>query len=175
MTSGGDKLRQQPGKVAGRYGAAPRIVQPWKASPTREGGVVGNSDSGDTPIVITDAARSYQEELSERRKRYSIMMSLRLPCLVLAALFYNTPWLAAALIILSIPLPWIAVIIANDRLPTKRSTFRRYRGDRRELPSSTPHSVETPRHQVIETEPRRAPDAAGESPGSSGSRPPRSG
>lgn len=83
----------------------------------------------DTPIVITDAARSHDEELTTRRRRYSIMMAMRVPCLVLAALFYQTPWLAAGLVILSIPLPWMAVIIANDRLPIKRSTFRRYRGE----------------------------------------------
>ncbi|WP_037064325.1 DUF3099 domain-containing protein [Pseudonocardia acaciae] len=83
----------------------------------------------DTPIVITDAARSHDDELTARRRRYSIMMGLRVPCLVLAALFYQTPWLAAGLIILSIPLPWMAVIIANDRLPIKRSGFRRYRGE----------------------------------------------
>lgn len=84
-------------------------------------------DERDTPIVITDAARSHEDELTARRRRYSIMMAMRVPCLVLAALFYQTPWLAAGLIIVSIPLPWMAVIIANDRLPIKRSTFRRHR------------------------------------------------
>lgn len=102
-----------------------------------------NPDPGDTPIVITDAAKSYQEEFATRRRRYSIMMALRVPCLVLAAVFYQTPWLAATLIILSIPLPWMAVIIANDRLPIKSSTFQRYRGSRRELESGE--------HKVIDS------------------------
>lgn len=102
-----------------------------------------NPDPGDTPIVITDAAQSYEEELATRRRRYSIMMGLRVPCLVLAAVFYQTPWLAASLIILSIPLPWMAVIIANDRLPIKSSTFRRYHGNRGELESGD--------HKVIDS------------------------
>jgi hypothetical protein len=98
---------------------------------------VKHPEPGDTPIVITDAARSHDDELAARRRRYSIMMAMRVPCLVLAALFYQTPWLAAALVILSIPLPWMAVIIANDRLPLKRSNFRRYRGEL-EAPPSEP-------------------------------------
>jgi len=81
------------------------------------------------PVLITDAAQSYEDEFKARRRRYSIMMSLRVPCLVLAAVFYQIPWLAAGLIIISIPLPWCAVLIANDRLPRKASVFRRHRGD----------------------------------------------
>jgi hypothetical protein len=106
--------------------------------------VVKNRDQDDAPILITDAQRSYEEDLATRRRRYSIMMGMRVPCLVLAALFYQTPWLAAALIVLSIPLPWMAVIIANDRLPKKASSFRRYRED-------TPaRSIEAGEHRVIE-------------------------
>ena len=108
-----------------RGGAVPDVER-WVDTRRREVVSVKHPESGDTPILITDAASSYQDELATRRRRYSIMMALRVPCLVLAALFYQTPWLAASLIILSIPLPWIAVIIANDRLPLKRSTFRRY-------------------------------------------------
>ncbi|HTF55432.1 MAG TPA: DUF3099 domain-containing protein [Pseudonocardia sp.] len=98
----------------------------------------------DTPILITDAAQSYEEEFATRRRRYSIMMALRVPCLVLAAVFYNTPWLAVAFILVSIPLPWMAVIIANDRLPIKASKFRRYRDD------SDVAALERKDHPVIE-------------------------
>lgn len=52
-------------------------------------------------------------------------MAFRIPRLVVGALLYNTPWLAATIICLSIPLPWMAVLIANDRLPKKQSTFQR--------------------------------------------------
>lgn len=90
-------------------------------------------ESDDAPALITDAQTSYEEEFAARRRRYSIMMSLRVPCLVLAAVFYQTPWLAASLIILSIPLPWCAVLIANDRLPRKSSAFRRFDREKKEL------------------------------------------
>jgi hypothetical protein len=85
------------------------------------------------PVLITDAARSYEEELRTRKRRYALMMGMRLPCMVLAAVFYQTPWLAVALLVLSIPLPWMAVLIANDRLPRKREEINRYRPDRRSL------------------------------------------
>jgi len=44
-----------------------------------------------------------------------IMMSMRVPFLIAATLLYQTPWLAILLIVISIPLPWAAVLIANDR------------------------------------------------------------
>jgi hypothetical protein len=111
-----------------------------------------NSEPEDSPILITDAAQSHADELATRRRRYSIMMSLRVPCLVLAAVFYHTPWLAAALVILSVPLPWMAVIIANDRLPIKATRFRRYRreADAAQLESAA-RELESREHPVIET------------------------
>jgi hypothetical protein len=58
-------------------------------------------------------------------------MMMRIPCLVAAALLYHlSPWLAGAIMLLSIPFPWMAVLIANDRMPLKASTFRPFRGDR---------------------------------------------
>ena len=85
------------------------------------------------PILITDAAVSPDEELRIRKQRYKILMGLRIPLMVLAAVFYQTPWLAVGLLVLSIPLPWIAVLIANDRLPQKAERVSRYRGQPREL------------------------------------------
>ena len=102
-------------------------------------------DPDETPVLITDAARSYEEEFATRKRRYSIMMLLRVPCLVLAAVFYQTPWLAASLIIVSIPLPWCAVLIANDRLPRKASVFRRFRGE------SEHPQLESGEHRIIES------------------------
>lgn len=92
------------------------------------------------PVLITDAARSYEEELATRKRRYALMMSMRLPCMVLAVVFYQTPWLAVSLLVLSIPLPWMAVLIANDRLPRKREEVNRYRSDRNAL-EAKPHLV----------------------------------
>ncbi|HEY5878050.1 MAG TPA: DUF3099 domain-containing protein [Nakamurella sp.] len=70
--------------------------------------------------VITAAEPSYDDQLRSRRTRYSIMMGLRVPCLVAAAVLYQTPWLAITIAALSIPLPWMAVLIANDRPAQKR-------------------------------------------------------
>lgn len=68
----------------------------------------------DDVSVITEARPSYEDEFRSRRKRYVIMMAMRLPALVLAAVLYQTPWLAVLIILVSIPLPWMAVLIAND-------------------------------------------------------------
>lgn len=85
------------------------------------------------PVLITDAALSPEDELAARKRRYTVMMGMRVPFMVLAAVFYDTPWLAVTLLLLSIPLPWMAVLIANDRLPRKAESVSRYRGERREL------------------------------------------
>lgn len=99
----------------------------------------------DGPILITEAAPSYAEEFAARRRRYSIMMGLRIPCLILAAVFYQTPWLAVLLLVLSIPLPWMAVLIANDRAPRKASAFSRYRG------AAPVQELEAKQHPVIDS------------------------
>jgi len=74
----------------------------------------GSSRRGQA-TVITAAEPSYDDQFRARRKRYVIMMSFRIPCLILATLLYQTPWLAILVIAVSIPLPWMAVLIANDR------------------------------------------------------------
>lgn len=82
--------------------------------------------------VITEARPSYDDEFRSRRKRYVIMMAMRLPCLVLAVVFYRTPWLALLIILVSIPLPWMAVLIANDGpARTKRRARRGAVNDQR--------------------------------------------
>jgi len=105
------------------------------------GGAVTESQRAE-PVLITDAPMSPQDKLAARKRRYSVMMGMRVPFMVLAAVFYNTPWLAVTLLVLSIPLPWMAVLIANDRLPRKAQPVNRYRGQRREL--------EAREHPVIE-------------------------
>ena len=99
--------------------------------------------SSPDPVLVTDAARSYEEELRVRKRRYALMMGMRVPCMVLAAVFYQTPWLAVGLLVLSIPLPWMAVLIANDRLPRKSEKVNRYQADRR--------SLEARAHPVIDS------------------------
>lgn len=67
------------------------------------------------PVSITVAEPSYDEQLSARRKRYVITMSTRVPLLIVATLLYQHLWFAIPLLLISIPLPWIAVLLANDR------------------------------------------------------------
>jgi hypothetical protein len=81
----------------------------------------GTSQRKAQATVITAAEPSYDEQFRARRKRYLLMMSMRVPCLILATVFYQTPWLAILIIVISIPLPWMAVLIANDRPARKRS------------------------------------------------------
>jgi hypothetical protein len=56
-------------------------------------------------------------------------MSARIPCLLLAGAFYHIWWLALGFVVLSIPLPWMAVLIANDRAPRKVEHVNRLRAD----------------------------------------------
>ncbi len=97
----------------------------------------------DTPILITQAAPSYADQFAQRRRKYAIIMLARLPCLALAGVFYQTWWLALAFVVLSVPLPWIAVLIANDRPPRKVEHVNRFHRRSREL--------ESREHTVIES------------------------
>ena len=94
-----------------------------------------NSHRPENPVLITSAAPSYEDQLAARRRRYALMMSLRIPCILLALLFAKIWWLALVLILLSVPLPWMAVLIANDRPPRKAEIPQRLRPSRPVLTS----------------------------------------
>lgn len=59
------------------------------------------------------------------------MMAMRVPFLIAAVLCYQIWWLALLLIVLSIPLPWMAVLIANDRPPRRSERVSRLRAEGR--------------------------------------------
>lgn len=80
------------------------------------------------PVLITAAPPSPQAELDYRRRRYAITMGMRVICLLLAAAFYHIVWLWPIFAAGAIILPWVAVVLANDRLPNKPSRFQRYVG-----------------------------------------------
>ena len=92
------------------------------------------------PVIITDAERSRDDQLRTRQIRYLIMMSIRAVCLIVAAVLVSTKvpllplWLAlcvAAMVLL----PWLAVILANDRPPKEEHRLsRRFRSGRVEPP-----------------------------------------
>ncbi len=89
---------------------------------------LGFDDEG-RPVLITRAAIPSEEEHRQRVRKYLIMMSCRVPALLLAAWAYSAwhnGWISLAIVAVSIPLPWMAVLIANDRPPRRADEPRRY-------------------------------------------------
>lgn len=91
-------------------------------------------DDDGRPVLITRAAPAYEEQHRQRVRKYLTIMSFRIPALVLAAVAYGV-WhnglISLAILVASIPLPWIAVLIANDRPPRRAEEPRRYESRRR--------------------------------------------
>ncbi len=81
----------------------------------------------DDPVLITEAPPPYEEEHAARKRKYLVVMGLRLPFFVLAGVFHDIGWLALGFVGLSIPLPWMAVLLANDRPPRKAEKVSHYR------------------------------------------------
>jgi hypothetical protein len=104
------------------------------------------------PAVITDAERSRHDQLRSREIRYVLMMSFRAVSLLAAAILVGVH---APLLWLWIPIclfgmlivPWLAVILANDRPPKPqyRLANRLHHRDPptppQALPSATPPKV----------------------------------
>ena len=111
-------------------------------------------DDDGRPVLITRAAPAYEEQHRARVRRYLTIMSFRVPALLLAALAYSI-WhnglISLAILIASIPLPWIAVLIANDRPPRTAQEPRRYDAARRApmFPTAERTAIED-RHPVID-------------------------
>jgi DUF3099 family protein len=86
--------------------------------------------SADTPVLITEAEPSLEEQHEARRRKYVIMMSIRVVCLIAAAAVYHVKWLMALFALAAVALPWMAVLVANDR-PAKRGVLpARFHGKR---------------------------------------------
>lgn len=66
--------------------------------------------------LITDARQSPLENWQHRKRVYAVLQGLRIPFLLASGLAYvwlHNWVLAAVLFVISVPLPWIAVVIAN--------------------------------------------------------------
>ncbi|BBY43041.1 DUF3099 domain-containing protein [Mycolicibacterium celeriflavum] len=91
-------------------------------------------DDEGRPVLITRAAPAYEEQHRQRVRKYLTIMSFRIPALILAAVAYGI-WhnglISLGILVASIPLPWIAVLIANDRPPRRPEEPRRYDAQRR--------------------------------------------
>jgi hypothetical protein len=90
-------------------------------------------DDEGQPVLITGAAPSYDVQHRERVRKYLTLMFWRIPALILAAVAYGI-WenglISLAIILVSVPLPWMAVLIANDRPPRRAEEPRRYESRR---------------------------------------------
>src|SRR6516165_832538 len=88
----------------------------------------GFDDDG-RPVLITTAAPSYEVEHRARVRKYLTLMAFRVPALILAAVAYGA-WhnglISLAIVAVSVPLPWMAVLIANDRPPRSRDEPKRF-------------------------------------------------
>lgn len=133
----------------------------------KRGEELGFDDSDDTsrPVLITSAAPSYEEEHRARVRKYLTLMGFRIPALILAALAYGA-WhnglISLAIVAVSVPLPWMAVLIANDRPPRSADEPRRFDGARRRtplFPTAERMALEARPHP----EPHRDPSEFGES------------
>lgn len=102
----------------------------------KHGPELGFDDDG-RPVLITAAAPSYEQQHRERVRKYLTLMAFRVPALILAAIAYGM-WhnglISVLILVASIPLPWMAVLIANDRPPRSAEEPRRYEA----APTHTP-------------------------------------
>ena len=94
-------------------------------------------DDHSRPVLITRAAPAYEEQHRQRVRKYLTLMAFRIPALILAAVAYNI-WenglISLAIILVSVPLPWMAVLIANDRPPRRAEEPRRYQASGNGVP-----------------------------------------
>ncbi|SOJ54549.1 hypothetical protein MSIMFB_02040 [Mycobacterium simulans] len=96
----------------------------------------GFDDTG-RPILITAAEPSYEVQHRARVRKYLTLMAFRIPALILAAVAYGI-WhnglICLLIVAASVPLPWMAVLIANDRPPRRADEPRRFEESRRRTP-----------------------------------------
>jgi hypothetical protein len=97
------------------------------------------------PVLITDAVPSAADQLAARKRRYTLLMGGRVLLFVLAAVAHPVSvWLAVGLLAASIPLPWMAVLIANDRPAKRREDAHRL------APSAPVRRLETRDRPVVD-------------------------
>ena len=80
--------------------------------------------------LITDARHTPEQNLRSRERRYMILQGLRIPFILMSmiAVYFQNWWLAGVLFIVSVPLPWIAVVIGNGqgekRDPRQKNVYK---------------------------------------------------
>ncbi|ROT33337.1 DUF3099 domain-containing protein [Micromonospora sp. HM5-17] len=111
------------------------------------------------PILITDAARSQDDQLRSRERRYLVMMSIRAVCIIAGAILVGVEapllWLWLPLCVVGmVLLPWLAVLLANDRPPKEQHRLAN-RLRRRHVAETSPRALaaEERPHRIIDAEP----------------------
>lgn len=80
--------------------------------------------------LITDAATTPEQNRRSREKQYAVLQGLRLPFILAAigAAWQNWWIVAAVLFVVSVPLPWIAVVLGNaqgeKRDPRSKNVYK---------------------------------------------------
>ncbi len=109
------------------------------------------------PVLITDAARSPEQQFHSRQIRYAVMMGLRVLCLIVGAVAtsMHAPllplWWALCLVGM-VMLPWMAVLIANDRPARSKSERAASARQAKAQPVLDQHSAEQVEYLTIDAE-----------------------
>lgn len=124
----------------------------WDSIRMKRGSKLGFDNDG-RPVLITTAAPSYEVQHRARVRKYLTLMAFRIPALILAAVAYGA-WhnglISLLIVAASVPLPWMAVLIANDRPLRHADEPRRFDDGWRRTPL-----FPTPERPALE--PRRHP------------------
>ncbi len=111
------------------------------------------------PILITDASRSQDDQLTSRQKRYVLMMGIRVACVIAGAVLVGVQapllWIWLPLVGLGmILIPWLAVLLANDRPPKdEHRLMNRFQRQHRDTAPPMSLTAEERPHKVIDVEP----------------------
>ena len=103
-------------------------------------------------ILITDLREDPEREMRRREVRYVTMMLIRALCLIAGAILVSTKpplwglWLVLCLAGMVL-IPWLAVILANDRPP--RTKAERAATERARQHPTEPLAVPAPRDKRI--------------------------
>ena len=118
------------------------------------------SRRGSSPVsLITDAKRSRLEGWHHRRRLYALLQLLRLPVLAAAGvsmwLTHNVA-LSVIIAVISLPLPWVAVLLANESGEVDKQERKVYkpavvRANRQALNASRGVSSGSRPHRALET------------------------
>lgn len=99
----------------------------------------------DQAHLVTEARQSRSAEISERERRYLLLMGIRVLCFVITVVLVvnHAGWLAIAPAAGAIVLPYFAVVIANARRQTGAGSLRAYQPNlpARRVPDPGPQHV----------------------------------